>query len=77
MLLIEKKEQYRRDFCGVYQCEFCGHVEHDRGKSSYDDRNFHDNVIPNMQCPQCKKSTKSENGKVIYTETKYPEWKQV
>jgi len=45
--------------------------------SSYDDRNFHDNVIPNMECPKCGKSTKSENGVVDYNETKYPEGWQV
>lgn len=77
MKLINILSQYRRDFQGEYKCEFCGHIERDEGMSSYDDRNFHDNVIPNMECPKCGKSTKSENGVVDYYETKYPEGWQV
>jgi transcription elongation factor Elf1 len=77
MKLIAVLSQHRRDFQGQYECEFCGHKETDKGFDSYDDRNYHDNVIPNMKCRACGKSTKSEGGIVEATPTKYPEWMQV
>lgn len=43
-------EQNRRDFTALYECEHCGHLERGRG---YDDRNFHDNVVPAMKCAAC------------------------
>lgn len=73
MKLIEILYQNRRDFQGVYQCEFCGYIEKDKGVDSYDDRYFHDKVIPNMKCPKCGKSTISEGGEIEHTYTKYPE----
>ena len=44
--------QSRRDFHAVYVCEHCNHKTTGPG---YDDRNFHENVIPNMKCPGCGK----------------------
>ena len=44
------KSQNRRDFQAIYECEHCGHTHEGYG---YDDTNFHNNVIPNMQCDQC------------------------
>ena len=38
--------QHRRDFNAIYICEGCGYEEE---RSGYDDRNFHDNVIPNIK----------------------------
>lgn len=67
--------QHRRDFCAIMKCEFCGYEEEDN--SGYDDRFYHDNVIPNMKCPKCNKSTESEGGKVEHTATKYPEGFQI
>lgn len=67
--------QHRRDFTAIMKCEFCGHEEKDN--SGYDDRNYHDNVIPNMGCKKCGKSTVSENGEIENTPTKYPEDKTV
>lgn len=75
MRIKEIVHQYRRDFWAIYECEGCGHVtEKMRG---YDDRNFHDNVIPNMPCPIC---TKSRNDLGIIqspTPTKYADWESV
>ena len=45
--------QIRRDFDAVYECEHCGHIHKGSG---YDDRNFHENVIPEMECPKCGKT---------------------
>ena len=77
MKLIKILKQSRRDFQGQYKCEFCGHIYTDSGMDSYDDRYYHDNVIPNKKCPKCGKSTSSEGGKVENTPTKYPEGFQV
>jgi transcription elongation factor Elf1 len=67
--------QYRRDFTALMVCEFCNAEEMDKG--GYDDRNYHDNVIPNMKCKNCGKSTISEGGSIEKTETKYPEGFQI
>ena len=47
-------EQMRRDFWAIYECEHCGHES--KESRGYDDRNFHDNVIPKMKCPKCGKA---------------------
>lgn len=44
--------QYRRDFRAVYECEHCGDTQEGYG---YDDENFHQNVIPKMECKKCGK----------------------
>jgi transcription elongation factor Elf1 len=63
--------QHRRDFTALMECEFCGHQKtNNRG---YDDRHYHDNVIPNMKCDGCGESTLSKGGKIVWTPTKYPE----
>lgn len=67
--------QHRRDFTAIMECEFCGHESIDKG--GYDDRNYHDNVIPNMKCEKCGKSTQSEGGRVEHTATRYPEGFQI
>jgi hypothetical protein len=77
MKLVQILSQHRRDFQGKYKCEFCGHEETDKGMDSYDDRNYHDNVIPNMECKSCKKSTISGGGTPDRTPTKYPEGFQI
>ena len=67
--------QHRRDFTATMQCEFCG--KEDINNSGYDDRYYHDNVIPNMKCPHCKESTVSGGADVVHTPTKYPEGFQI
>lgn len=52
MKIKEIKSQHRRDFRAIYVCEHCGHEENGTG---YDDANFHQNVIPNMECSKCGK----------------------
>jgi hypothetical protein len=52
MKIKEIKSQSRRDFTAVYGCEHCGAVTTGCG---YDDKNFHNNVIPNMKCADCGK----------------------
>lgn len=50
MKIKQITSQNRRDFYAVYVCEHCGD-EH--SGSGYDDTNFHQNVIPGMECPKC------------------------
>ncbi|MEG0692436.1 MAG: hypothetical protein RR444_05075 [Oscillospiraceae bacterium] len=71
MRIKEILEQHRRDFIALYECEHCGYAENGQG---YDDANFHNNVIPNMVCPQCGKKAK-ENYRPLAT--KYPEEFQI
>lgn len=67
MKLIERKNQHRRDFTGIYECEHCGHKKESYG---YDDSNFHNNVIPNMECKKCGKKSPED---YIPQGTKYPD----
>ena len=54
MKIKEIINQNRRDFYAVYECEHCGVTHRDSG---YDDRNFHENVIPEMKCKECGKKS--------------------
>lgn len=67
--------QNRRDFWANYECECCGHIE--EHKSGYDDTNFHKNVIPQMVCPNCRKTSKDSDSEYRPLSTKYPEGYQV
>ena len=69
MKLIIKKEQDRRDFIGLYECENCKTTIIIKG---YDDRNFHDNVAPRIKCSECNNTTLSLNIIPQYIQTKYP-----
>jgi len=64
--------QSRRDFRAVYECEHCGN-SYDDGYG-YDDKYFHENVIPKMRCGKCDKTagddyrpipTKYEEGRTV------------
>ncbi|MGE7545038.1 hypothetical protein [Sporosarcina newyorkensis] len=74
MKIKQITSQNRRDFQAIYECEGCGH-EHEGG--GYDDRNFHDNVIPTMQCEKCNQSRNDLGIKGEVTQTKYPSWMTV
>lgn len=67
MFIAKIHSQNRRDFRATFECEHCGHTFKSSG---YDDRNFHDNVVPDMVCQVCgRKSEKPHQPR----ETKYPE----
>lgn len=59
--------QHRRDFQAIYECEHCGHTHEEYG---YDDSNFHNNVIPDMECQNCKKKSSDDYRPL---KTKYPD----
>ena len=63
--------QSRRDFRADMKCEFCGYES--KLTSGYDDRFYHDEVIPDMKCGECLKSTSSEGGEIAKTATRYRE----
>lgn len=63
--------QHRRDFTAIYECGHCGD-EH-KG-SGYDDAHFHNNVIPDMKCPKCKKTAGDEYHPLA---PKHPEGQQL
>ena len=54
MHLTAKHSQHRRDFTGTLTCAHCGHQEELR--DGYDDAFYHEQVIPNMECPRCGKT---------------------
>ena len=66
--------QHRRDFEAIYKCENC---EYEKIGYGYDDRNFHDNVIPKMKCSKCGESANSLGTDYRPLTTKYPEGFQV
>jgi ribosomal protein L37AE/L43A len=71
MKIKEMISQHRRDFWAIYECEHCGHEEK---KSGYDDRDFHELVIPKMECPKCHKKA-DENYRPLTT--KYHDYETV
>ena len=75
MKIRQITHQHRRDFSAIMECESCGNTE--ELKTGYDDRNYHDNVIPNFHCKKCGKSRIELGIQGEYTETKYPEGVQV
>ena len=75
MKIKEITYQHRRDFHAIMECESCGATEALR--CGYDDRNYHDNVIPNMKCATCGKSRNDLGIQGEYTQTKYPEGMQI
>lgn len=69
MKIIKINNQNRRDFWADYECESCRTIE--KNLSGYDDRNFHDNVIPTMKCKTCGKSRNDLGIEGEFTATKY------
>lgn len=74
MKIVKITSQHRRDFYAITECEECGTQDKISG---YDDRNYHDNVIPNMKCKNCGKSRNDLGIKDIPTPTKYAEWQVI
>lgn len=76
MKILRINYQHRRDFNADFICEGCGHIEYN--KSGYDDRLFHDEVIPKrFACEECGKTREQLGIKGEFTQTKYPEGYQI
>lgn len=72
MIIKEKLRQSRRDFWAIYQCEHCNYETGE--ESGYDDSYFHNEVIPNRECPECGESSNSKRSdKTVIKKTKYPD----
>ena len=65
------KSQHRRDFTAIYVCEHCGDEKEGGG---YDDANFHQNVVPAMECAKCGKKAGDDYRPLT---TKHPEGLQI
>ena len=50
MRILKIVSRYRNEFYALFECEQCG--QQDR-RSGYDDENFHQNVIPKIECSKC------------------------
>lgn len=74
MKIDEILDQSRRDFTAIYVCENCKHTVRANG---YDDSYFHNDVIPNMKCPKCGKSSRDLGVDYRPLTTKYAEGFQV
>jgi len=74
MKIKEITSQHRRDFHAIVVCEGCNH---EQTISGYDDRNYHDNVVPNIKCKKCGETTLSLGKVVEKVETKYEEGYQI
>lgn len=75
MKIIKITSQHRRDFSADMECESCGHRE--KLTSGYDDRNYHDNVIPAMKCGACRMSRNDLGIEQSSTPTKYADWETI
>jgi predicted nucleic-acid-binding Zn-ribbon protein len=75
MKIVKIIHQHRRDFTAEIKCEFCGYTRTLEG--GYDDRNYHDNVLPEIKCKKCGESTISGGGTIEKRDTKYPDWMQI
>jgi hypothetical protein len=75
MIIKEITYQHRRDFSAIMECEFCGHTQ--KNDAGYDDQYYHTNVVPNIKCKKCDKSTISGGGEINPRTPKYPEGFQI
>lgn len=73
MFIKKITDRIRRVFWAIYECQFCGHEIRGVG---YDNTYFHKDVIPDMECPECGKSTNSdstEHNKPPVLQPRYPD----
>lgn len=71
MFIKKILSQHRRDFRAIFACQHC---EHELEKSGYDDKYYHETVVPDMACPECGKKAGDDYKPRA---PKYPEGMQV
>lgn len=59
MNIKEIVSQHGNDFSAIMVCEHCGTAGLMRG--GYHDAHFHNNVIPNINCPTCDRNRYGES----------------
>lgn len=69
MKILETYDWNRRDFSATLQCESCEHKQTQTG--CYDDFFYHNNVIPDIKCKNCDKSSKDLGSELEQTKLKY------
>ena len=75
MKILKIYNQSRRDCYVDLECESCEYKE--TLEDGYDDRNYWENVVPNMKCDNCNESTNSIGHEPTIIPTKYPEGIQI
>ena len=75
MKVVKRYNQHRRDLTIDLQCENCGNKK--IVTSAYDDTNYWVNVVPNMRCSECEKTSKELGSVIENIGTKYPEGYQI
>ena len=75
MKLKEKVSQYRRDTRIILECQSCGYVMPEF--TGYDDDNYYVNVIPNIKCTQCGKSSTDLDIINEPVKTRYAPWQVI
>lgn len=75
MKIISIIDQTRRDFRANIECEICGHQ--DVLSNGYDDRNYHDKILPAIKCKNCGKSRNDAGIKGDFTKTRYAEYEVI
>lgn len=53
MKILEITSQHRNDFHAILECEHCGHKQ--KLGSGYNDRYYHNHVLPAIKCNSCDK----------------------
>lgn len=75
MKVIKRYNQHRRDLHVDFECEGCGGKK--TTKNAYDDRNYWDNVVPDIKCDECHRSTNDLGIAKQNIVTKYPDGQEV
>lgn len=73
--VTKRYNQWRRDLWVDLECEGCGATE--TVKDAYDDTNYWVNVVPDMKCKSCGKSSNDLGIRPESIGTKYPEGMEV
>ncbi len=68
MRVVKRYNQNRRDLTIDIQCESC---QSKATISAYDDLNYWENVLPNIRCGHCGKTTYGQGLEPEDTSTKY------
>lgn len=75
MKVTKRYNQHRRDLSIDLVCEGCSTT--DTNNSAYDDGYFWTQVVPEMKCPNCGKTSNDLGIRPESIGTKYPEGMQI
>jgi hypothetical protein len=75
MKVTRRYNQHRRDLHIDMECEECGTTK--TLTDAYDDMFYWTEVVPNIPCPGCQKTSNSIGSAITDVSTKYPEGFQI